>query len=42
MHLLPCVQAKERRDGVNPDYQDADNTVSLTSGYKNVAPEADL
>ena len=39
--LPPLLQAKERRDGVNPDYQDAEDTVALTSGYKAVAPVAE-
>ena len=35
------LQAKERREGINPDYQDMEDTVTLTSGYKTVAPLAD-
>ena len=35
------TQAKERRDGINPDYQDMDDTVALTSGYKTMAPLAE-
>ena len=34
------MQAKERREGQNPDYN-AEKAPVLTSGYKAVAPTAD-
>ena len=41
-HCFVSLQAKERRDGANPDYPTTADMFASTSGlYKAVAPDVD-
>lgn len=39
--ILSYSQAKERREGANPDYPSINDIQPATSGYRAVAPNAD-
>jgi len=39
---IACVKARERRDGLNKDYDEQGELQSTTADYRAVAPDAKL